>query len=313
MADVMPVDFSQRFGLVWRKSLPYMPGDVRERLAALLTPEALATMAGVAAMWAGSHFFGVGEIIDVALLVGGWVAVGAAAGQAAHKLYDVVTITSHARSDADLNRAARELADVAALVGIEFILAMLRVRKPKGTFGFSYKGHLPKPGIAIPSMPRAGPFNRYEFEIHYTRGMALGRGGTNARNVARIGRDWTPGVARVEDVVREVRKATEHEVVHLWLNRAFSTLGRPAYYLRMGAYKRSYILRYLEEAMAEARSQHIVPRREGEVAFYRFPFDPTYQVTLAKMGEELRGVVLGPVTVGGMTLQAVHGTRDARH
>ena len=239
--------------------------------------------------------------------------VGAAAGQAARKLYDVVMATHHARSDADLDRAARELADVAALVGVEFILGMLHLRQPKDTFRFSYKGDLPKPGVAIPSMPRAGPFNRYEFEIHWTRSRAPGRGGTNPRNVATIGRNWTPGVAPLSEAVREVRKATEHEVVHLWLNRAFTTLGRPAYYLRMGAYKRSYILRYLEEAMAEARSQHIIPRRENEVAFYRFPFDPTYQVTLARMGEELGGVVLGPVMVGGMTYQAMHGVPDARH
>lgn len=39
----------------------------------------------------------------------------------------------------------------------------------------------------------------------------------------------------------------------------------------------------------------------------------TRGVTLAKMGDELCGIVLGPVTVGGKTFQAMHGTCDARH
>ena len=108
-----------------------------------------------------------------------------------------------------------------------------------------------------------------------------------------------------------MRKTAYHESVHLWLNRTFSMLGRPALYMKAGAYKRSFILRYLEEAAAEGRSQLHFPRREGEVVAYRFPFDPTYEITLRQMGAEAKGLLLGPVTIGGATYHAYHGLAHA--
>lgn len=149
--------------------------------------------------------------------------------------------------------------------------------------------------------------HRYEFQVLYTRALPIGRGGTNARNVARIGRDWAPGSGSLGNAVRGVRRTVYHESVHLWLNRTFSMLGKPAVHIRNGAYKRSYILRYLEEAAAEARAQFTMGRAEGEVAAYRFPFDPTYEITLQRIGREAKGILLGPVIVGGATFHAYRG------
>ncbi len=158
-------------------------------------------------------------------------------------------------------------------------------------------------------MPRGGPRNLYEFRIIYTRSKFAGEGGTTVRNVAKIGRD--PGARPVAEAARDMRKAAHHEVVHLWLNRAFSAFGRPALYGKVGAYKRSYLLRYLEEAVAEGRSQARVPCRDEEVVAYKFPFDPKYEVTILQMGREASGILLGPVVVGGATWHAYYGYAHA--
>lgn len=305
MPDVARMPLTERLGVVLRRAAALLPGDAGGRLAQLASPEALAIMAGVLAVWAASHFVGVGEIADVALLVGGWLTIGAGAVAGCRKLLSFGLGTYNARTDADLERAAKDLVEAVSILGVEVALGLLFKGKPRGTFANSYKGALPPIRQALPQMPRAGPLHRYEFRIIYTRGKFAGQGGTSGRNVARIGRD--PGGRSAAAAARDMRKAAHHEIVHLWLNRAFSALGRPAIYARMGAYKRSYILRYLEEAMAEAQSQRLVPRIEGEVAAYKFPLNPTYDITLRKMGAEAKGILLGPVTVGGATWQAWYG------
>lgn len=311
MSNVSTMSFEARLEAVFRKAAVLLPGDLGRHLLALVSPESLAIMAGVIVIWAASHFAGVGEIADVALLVGGWLTIGAGAWTGCHKLLSFALTTRSARSEADLDQAARDLAEAVTVLGVDVALGLLFRGRPKGTFSHSYNGPLPPMRQALRVMPRAGPMHRYEFQVFYTRALPIGKGGTNARNVARIGRDWVPGSGSLAESVRGVRKTAYHESVHLWLNRTFSMFGRPALYMRNGAYKRSYILRYLEEAAAEGRSQLRVPRREGEVAAYRFPFDATYDVTLRRMGGEARGILLGPVVVGGATYQAYYGPAHA--
>jgi len=45
-------------------------------------------MATIVMVWAGAHFFGVGELADVILLITGWAAIGGVAIEAGKKLYD---------------------------------------------------------------------------------------------------------------------------------------------------------------------------------------------------------------------------------
>lgn len=54
-----------------------------------------------------------------------------------------------------------------------------------------------------------------------------------------------------------------------------------------------------------------VPRRDGEIVAYKFPFDQTYEVTLQQMGAEAAGILLGPVVVGGATYHAYYGLKHA--
>ncbi|RYD38869.1 MAG: hypothetical protein EOP87_00490 [Verrucomicrobiaceae bacterium] len=93
------------------QALPLMPEELRERVAELLTPEAMAVIAGVAAIWAGSHFFGVGFVADIVIagatvIAIGWDAVNALKGYV--KYYE--TAVSACTED-DIQIAARHFAE----------------------------------------------------------------------------------------------------------------------------------------------------------------------------------------------------------
>jgi hypothetical protein len=108
--------------------------------------------------------------------------------------------------------------------------------------------------------------------------------------------------------VVSARRCTTHRI-HQRLTQAFALLGNPGLYVRMGAYKRSFILRYVEEACAEAYALAKVGGvNSGELTALQFPLNGNYGITVARMQSELKGVLLGPVVVGGATYHAAYGT-----
>ena len=308
--NVDTMSMPQKLEFVLRKGCALLPGDAGRRILALLSPEALAIMAGVVAIWAASHFVGVGELADVVLLAVGWLTIGGAAIDGSRKLIAFAVGTYNAHTEADMNAAAQDFADAISILGVDVVLGLLLKGKPKGTFSTVHKPHQPIPGYGefVGAMPRGGPFRMYEAQLIFTRSRQAGDGGTNLKNVARVGRAWWPESGMRPTAMREMRKAAHHETIHLRLNQAFSILGRPALYLKMGAYKRSYILRYIEEAAAETYAlAKVKGRQPNEIAGYRFPLGQKYDITVAKMGEEANGILLGPVTVGGAVHQVFHG------
>ena len=62
-----------------QRSIPIMPAESRFIVEGLLTPESLAVLATAATAWGASHFFGVGEVADVVLIVAGTVFLGKSA------------------------------------------------------------------------------------------------------------------------------------------------------------------------------------------------------------------------------------------
>lgn len=300
----------QRLEIVFRKVAALLPQDVGQRLLAAMTPEALATVGAVVALWAVSHFVGVGQMADVIMLAAGLVTLGAEAIEASKRLIDFGIKTHGARSEADLDAAARDLSAAMAIIGVDAVLAMLFRGRPKGTFKTIYK-----PEYRILSwaefrgvMPRTGPTRMYPAEIVYTRTRPVGRGGTRPDNLATIGRQFSPEHFPLTAAVRNLKKAVYHERFHQRWTQAYSLLGRPALYAKMGAYKRSFILRYISEAAAETWAlARVGGVRAGEVAGYRFPINEIYDITLVQLGAEAKGILLGPVIVGGIYFQAWYG------
>jgi hypothetical protein len=71
----------------------------------------------------------------------------------------------------------------------------------------------------------------------------------------------------------------------------------------MEGYNRSYLLRYLEEALAQANALLRAKGLAGGVEAMRFPVKNGY-VTVAKMRQEVAGLLLGPINVGGTMYNA---------
>lgn len=119
------MSLEDRFQRVLSLTVPKLPGEIREEFAAILTPANIAIMVGVLAAWAASHYFGIGFIVDLILLVTGVLLVGWQVLSAAGDLYDCVKITWAAATTADLDRAATHLANFIAVVGVAAFMAII--------------------------------------------------------------------------------------------------------------------------------------------------------------------------------------------
>lgn len=115
----------ERFQEVLRRTLPRLPGEIREEFAMLLSPTSLAVMAGTLAVWAGSHYFGAGFVVDAILLIGGGLFLGLQVLTAASDLVHAIDLTFNARTNEDLDQAAAYLANFIAVVGVSVFMALL--------------------------------------------------------------------------------------------------------------------------------------------------------------------------------------------
>src|SRR5262249_13684588 len=108
-----------------RLSLPLMSGEARAQVQALISPQSLAIITGTLILWAGSHFFGVGEIVDVIGLLVGFTLLGASVLEGGRSLYDFANNSVGARNEDDLKRAAQAFAHAITVLGISAISAVL--------------------------------------------------------------------------------------------------------------------------------------------------------------------------------------------
>lgn len=103
----------------------HLSPEMSEKLLALVTPEALAIMAGTATLWAAGHFFGISEAVDVVLIGLGAYALGSEAITAGKELTSFVTGALDAKSDSDLNTAGKHFARFVTIVGVDVAIALL--------------------------------------------------------------------------------------------------------------------------------------------------------------------------------------------
>jgi peptidoglycan hydrolase-like protein with peptidoglycan-binding domain len=116
---------TERFEYVLQHCAPYLGPDMRAQFTSLLTPVNLGIMVGSLVVWAAGHFFGVSEIADAFLLGFGLVFLGKAAIDAARLLKNVIEITCSASTEAELEDAAKDLAEAIAIIGVMAFFALL--------------------------------------------------------------------------------------------------------------------------------------------------------------------------------------------
>jgi len=125
LSAVLSWTLEQKFTMALRKTVPKLPANMQQEFAALLSPTSLAIIVGTLVVWAASHAFGVGEVIDLVLLLGGVIFLGMAVVDVAEELYDFLKLTCTAETEQDLDIAASHLAAAIAVIGVAAFAALL--------------------------------------------------------------------------------------------------------------------------------------------------------------------------------------------
>jgi len=87
MASVASMFVTERLTEVLTRSKKNFGPDVGRAIDSLLSPTNLAILGGTLVLWAGSHLFGIGEIVDVIFLLVGAFTIGWSITEVAEYIY----------------------------------------------------------------------------------------------------------------------------------------------------------------------------------------------------------------------------------
>jgi len=280
---IVHMSVADKMGEAIRRSLPHIPVEAQATVRTLLHPHSLAIVAGTLAVWAGSHAFGVGEIVDVILLSIGSVSLGFAVFEGAAELYSFVVGAQQARSEAALEKAAQHFARAVMLLGISTLQAILLRGQGKAVTARNWP---PK----IHPLPYVGPPPTAGNQLQLSRPWRI-RGGTLGETDA-YGEIY---IAR-NQLLSEQRITLFHELAHRYFSPRVGPFRQLRAEARMSAYSQSALLRYLEEALAEGYGQLRVHGLASAMGAMKFPLQAGY-VTVSQLAAE--GRALGTITLGG--------------
>lgn len=280
-----------------QRSKKYLGPVLGQQVDALLEPGNLAIMAATLAIWGGSHFIGVGEVVDVILLLVGAAMIGPAVVDVAENLIKFGKCIN-ATTEEELDIAARAFADAAVKGGITVLMAVLlrksakglqasrapgvarpsvmQIMKPKGPIGLPQVGADPQPGALWSRLPAVGD-----------AAMKAGAGETTA---------FGEIFYSLKGSATQQQLALFHETVHRFFSPRIGILRTFRARLNIASYSKSAILQYLEEAMAETYAQLRVNGFRGLIDGITFPIGPNY-VTISQLTTE--GIAIGTILVGG--------------
>jgi hypothetical protein len=267
-----------------RLSLPLMSGETRAQVQALISPQSLMIITGTLVLWAGSHFFGVGEIVDVIGLLVGFALLGASVLEGARSLYDFANGSVGARSEDDLKRAAQAFAHAVNVLGISAISAVLLHRS--STAAWSRGAPRVRPMVQVGTPPAGIRPIRRPFTLP---GGAAGE------------TDWWGNIQVIRNQpIIEQRLTLYHEWIHSVLSPRVGPLRTLRAQIHATAYLRSALLCYLEEAVAESYAQLRVRGLSQVMVGIRFPVRFNY-VTVSELITE--GAAIGNIIASGQVFR----------
>lgn len=296
--SVAAMSTSDKLGEVLRRSLPLLRPEARAEIEKLIEPGTLALMAATVAVWAGAHFFAVGEVVDVILLIVGVALLGAAALDGARELVAFGT-TVNARTTADFDRAAHHLARAITIIGITTVMAVLLRKSAKAVKGRAPKAD--KPGlIELEAPPPKG-----KVKIVSDASLPAGYGETTA---------YGDIVVSSRGSATEQALVVYHELVHSFLSPKLTPLRHFRARLAMSAYQRSAIMRYLEEALAETYAQLRVHGITAMPTGIKFPVATGEMQIIYVSGAQLaaEGAAIGTIVLGTMTFNVTFRPKDPK-
>jgi hypothetical protein len=289
--NVAAMSTTDRLREVLKRSKKNFGPDIGNAIDSLLSPTNLAIMGGVLVVWAGSQFFGIGEIVDVLLLVVGAFTIGWSITDVASDLYDFANLTINGKCEADLERASNAFAHAIVLGGITVIMALLlhkSVKEIQVTRGANVLDAMRPRNPGLPRVgadPEAGRLWSRP-GIKSDPSLPAGEGSTSPFGEVRLS---PAGSATEQALVRA------HELVHQFLTPRFGVLRTFRVRLGMSGYLRSSFLQYLEEALAETVAQLRVNGFSGLLEGVKFPVANGYVSVNNLMSE---GAAIGTIAAG---------------
>lgn len=272
------------------RSMKLLPADAAAVIEAMLTPESLAIIGTTLVFWAGSHFFGIGEIVDVILLVVGVAALGFSVFSGAEELYKFTRLVVNPSQDSDADAAAGHFAKAVSLLGISAIQAIL-LRGAVRTVAARGRPQIrPLPNVGAPPPPGN--------QLRLTRPASIPGGTlgtTDAYGAISIARNQSLG---------EQQLTLYHELVHRWFSPRMGPFRQLRAQVAISGYNRSSILMYLEEALAEGYAQLRMNGVASAFGAYKFPLQGGY-VTVSQLAAE--GTAIGRIILGGAAFNVTIG------
>lgn len=263
------------------RSLPLLPAESQAIIKSILEPANIAIMVGTLVLWAGSHFIGIGEIVDVILLATGVLILGFSVFGGAGELSDFTTTALKASTDAQLNDAAQHFAKAVTILGISIISAILLRSSAKSVIARGTPRYKPMPRVGSPPS---------SLKPRITRPFRLRSGSLGETDA------WGDISVTRNQSLTEQRLALYHEWVHSVLSPRFKLFRRFRAEFRFSAYERSALLQYLEEALAESFAQLKVHGLRKVIIGIKFPITHGY-ITISELVSE--GIAIGNIVVSG--------------
>ena len=238
------------------RTLPKLGPEARVQLEAVINLTALGIMVGVIVAWLVSHAYGLGEIIDIVLLVVGVAAIGLSVFVGLDHLFRFASVVYEAKAERDLDAAAEELPQAISILGIQVVLAIL------------FRGRPSTKRVEVEPPPPRTPVLRYKPTVKFDPAAPRGSSVTSS---------WGDITVSARGSATDQAVVLFHEQVHRYFMPKLYVLRnfRGASHAR--SYVQSSLWRYIEEATAETIAQCKVV--EGFRRFFvvvRFPTKSAY-------------------------------------
>ncbi|WP_186457141.1 polymorphic toxin type 46 domain-containing protein [Nitrospirillum amazonense] len=131
-----------------RRCVPLLPRDMQQAAKSVFTRETLYWLAGFLVVWAGGHLAGYGEAIDLILLGVGYAMVGWSVFQGLNDLGHGIALATTAKTQHDLDEAARRTAAGLTILTINAIIALIAKVKPASGGRKSMVAEEPQPTVS---------------------------------------------------------------------------------------------------------------------------------------------------------------------
>ncbi|HMI85265.1 MAG TPA: hypothetical protein VK550_14310 [Polyangiaceae bacterium] len=283
---------TERVAEAMRRSLPLLPQEAVAFVEALISPQSILIVTGTLTLWAGSHLFGVGEIVDIVLLVVGGLLLGKSILDLGEEIWQFATLTINGTTDRELDEAAQHFAKAVVVAGVDIITAIFLRRSLRDV-----RARVPQPRerglLQVGPPPEVKPGQLF-YRPKVSRPATLPKGTLGYC-------DWYGDVyvARAQSLT-EQQVTLFHESVHSFFSPKFKYFRQLRARLKASAYWRSALLRYLEETLAEGFGQFRVRGLVHALKAVTFPIGPPPYgyVTLSQLAAE--GNAIGSIMLGGL-------------